>query len=448
MLIRFSVENYKSFKHRAVFSMAATKGTRHASHVYSQAGRRILKGSFLFGANASGKSNFIEAMSFARDLVLGGGSSQDTSRVHFRLEPGYRVVPGVFQFDFVVAQSQYSYGFAFSYSTMTIVSEWLAIGKQDSLVYVFNRDTTENGHIVVETDYTQLSKEDSTRFSVYSADYTSKGNIHLQQTFMLTDIAQRTAITSPFFMLFTEAFSWLRDLVFIFPSTRFLGLGEIAFDQDKRVAFEDALRYFDTGIISVTKQEVPIEKVMKTIPSNILTLAKRERGEKPIIYNDGKRILHLENHKDGQLVVHQMLLNHGMDSDLFESTDESDGTLRLFDFIPLLLENKPRVIIIDEIDRSLHSKVLEAFIASFYLKTEDKPIQLIATTHDSNILNLEALRQDEIWFVERQSDCSSRLFSLSEFKERFDKNIEKEYLLGRYGAIPIFSAWEDGIDTE
>jgi hypothetical protein len=75
----------------------------------------------------------------------------------------------------------------------------------------------------------------------------------------------------------------------------------------------------------------------------------------------------------------------------------------------------------------------------FYENNEDNTCQLIATTHDSNLLDLDLVRQDEIWFVERDESHASQLYSLNKFKERFDKKIDKEYLLGRYGAIPIFN---------
>ena len=134
-----------------------------------------------------------------------------------------------------------------------------------------------------------------------------------------------------------------------------------------------------------------------------------------------------------------MLLNHGNVEDLFEYADESDGTKRLFDLIPLFYENrKSNVILIDEIDRSLHTNLTRRFVELFYALSQEKESQLIATTHDAYLLDLELLRQDEIWFVERQEDHSSKIFSLNLFKERFDKKIDKEYLLGRYGAIPVF----------
>ena len=114
---------------------------------------------------------------------------------------------------------------------------------------------------------------------------------------------------------------------------------------------------------------------------------------------------------------------------MFEYTDESDGTKRLFDLVPILYDvGKDSVILIDEIDRSLHTKLSQKFLEMFYENNEDNTCQLIATTHDSNLLDLDLVRQDEIWFVERDESHASQLYSLNKFKERFDKKIDKEYL--------------------
>ena len=133
------------------------------------------------------------------------------------------------------------------------------------------------------------------------------------------------------------------------------------------------------------------------------------------------------------------MLNHGNQNDPFEYADESDGTKRLFDLIPLLYSNdESHVIVIDEIDRSLHTNLTRKFIELFYQYTKDNNSQLIATTHDSNLMDLDFVRQDEIWFVERQEDHSSCIYSLNKFKQRFDKVLRNDYLIGRYGAIPMF----------
>ena len=97
---------------------------------------------------------------------------------------------------------------------------------------------------------------------------------------------------------------------------------------------------------------------------------------------------------------------------------------------------------IDEIDRSLHTKATLEFVRLFLDDPASRKAQLIATTHDGGLLDLDVLRQDEIWFAERADDKHTSLYSLLKFKARFDKDIRKDYLLGRYGALPIFE-WLD-----
>ena len=114
----------------------------------------------------------------------------------------------------------------------------------------------------------------------------------------------------------------------------------------------------------------------------------------------------------------------------------------MLDFIPALYELKERsaVFVIDEIDRSLHSKLTYGIFELFLKLTQNNQSQLIATSHEALLLDLNLLRRDEIWFVEK-NEGESRLYSLDEFKERADKVIRKDYLLGRYGAIPIFKSF-------
>lgn len=102
------------------------------------------------------------------------------------------------------------------------------------------------------------------------------------------------------------------------------------------------------------------------------------------------------------------------------------------------------VILVDELDRSFHTKLTVEFIQKFFEKTKGMSSQLIATLHDANVMNLQNLRQDEIWFIKRNNDNSSEIYSLNKFKERFDHSVTKDYLLGRYGAVPDFSNWEEG----
>ena len=152
----------------------------------------------------------------------------------------------------------------------------------------------------------------------------------------------------------------------------------------------------------------------------------------------GKRFNFTKN-EDGTIMGSQLTMDHGNATDLFELNDESDGTRRLFDLLPLYQKGKEKyVIFVDEIDRSFHTKLTKEFLNKFFEKTKGVESQLIVTLHDSNVMDLNFIRQDEIWFVERQEDHSSEIYSLNKFKERFDRSVAKDYLLGRYGSIPNF----------
>jgi hypothetical protein len=205
------------------------------------------------------------------------------------------------------------------------------------------------------------------------------------------------------------------------------------------------MSYFDTGIESVEgqKEEMDFDKILEGIPrvaaEKIEIDISNKASKHPIMFRVKGRAFVLRKDKNGNFIYNKLMSNHGNIDDLFEYNDESDGTKRLFDLIPLYYENrKKRTIIIDEIDRSLHTNLTKKFLERFYEITQDFDCQIIATTHDSNLLDLDLVRQDEIWFIERREDHSSKIYSLNKFKERYDKKIDKEYLLGRYGAIPIF----------
>jgi AAA15 family ATPase/GTPase len=128
---------------------------------------------------------------------------------------------------------------------------------------------------------------------------------------------------------------------------------------------------------------------------------------------------------------------------LFDFKEESDGTKRLFDLMNILLTEEDDVVyVVDELERSLHPMLLKRFLELFMEHNEDGSRQMVFSTHESSIMSQELFRRDEIWFVDRSEDGNSRLYSLDRFKDRFDKDIAKAYLDGRYGAIPVFSDFE------
>lgn len=442
MLIRFAVENFKSFKDRQTISMAASKATRMYEHVINVSNKRLLKGAFIFGANAGGKSNLIKAIDFARKYILFGSDCLDFSKNHFRLSAESFSQPGSFQFDIMINETAYSYGFAFSYITKDIVAEWLYDIDKDKCIFERNFDEEQN-KITLYTDY-KLNQSDSRRFQVYKEDYEEPENLTARKRLFLSDMASKSVKDSVFFKLFFDVFQWFTKLIVIFPESKFEGLTSLIKENSLKSIFEEYLKYFDTGVESIDQKEIDFDTIFKNIPNEIVHSIRADISNNltqndSISLNIAGTLYTLRQDNEGNITSDVMLLNHGNQSDLFECKDESDGTQRLFDLIPLILSSmNDTVIIIDEIDRSLHSCLTKKFIETFYSASDGTHSQMIATTHESAVMDLSFVRQDEIWFIEREKNHQSIIYSLNKFNERFDKKIEKDYLLGRYGAIPCF----------
>ena len=121
---------------------------------------------------------------------------------------------------------------------------------------------------------------------------------------------------------------------------------------------------------------------------------------------------------------------------LFQLSEESDGTVRLFDLLEILLDTEGRTFLIDEFDRSLHPNLTQHFIKLFLDNAKSKNTQLIVTTHDVELMDLDLLRRDEIWFTQRKPNGTTELFSLDRYRTRFDKDIRTAYLKGAFEGVP------------
>ena len=446
MLVGFSVSNYKSFKEGQKISFEASKITRHKSHVAINRKKRILKSGLIFGANAGGKSNLVKAIQFSREIILNGLDKVNLSKSHFRIDPDMYKQPGIFEYRIVVGESEYSYGIAISYFDKTILSEWLiridSLGKE---IYLFNREVDENNISHAESEIEYSSMDEKNKMNFYLEGFSENMSEAYKRKSILSDIALRANEKTGIFAEIRKVYEWFENIIILFPNSKYNGLNEVAADRSKKLFFSSIMGYFDTGIESVEgeSQQMDFDKVLNSIPREDAEKIKIDlsnaANEHPIMFKIDEQVFELRKDENGNIVYNKLLLNHGNAEDMFDYNDESDGTKRLFDLIPLFYENrKVSLILIDEIDRSLHTNLTRKFLELFYEVVEERECQIIATTHDSNLLDLELLRQDEIWFVERQEDHSSKVFSLNRFKERFDKKIDKEYLIGRYGAIPVF----------
>ena len=448
MFIGFSVSNFLSFKTTQTMSMIASKVARHKQHILMGNGKKVLKTGLIYGANAGGKSNFIKAIDFSRDIILEGLEQVDLNKKYFRIDTSNYKVPGVFEYRLMTQSGkEYSYGIAISYAEKEIISEWLIrIEKNGSETFVFNRDINEDGENITESEIKYENREEAIRWQVYLEDFGKNISDSLKKKTILSDIAERSGKQVGIFKEILDVYNWFQSIIILFPTSQYSGLNQMIEKENVRQFFSKMMQYFDTGIMSVESKQGPMDfdKIFEGIPAEYAEKLKikisNDITNESVLCKVNNQIYSLKKDDDGNIITIKMMQNHGNGQDLFEYADESDGTKRLIDLIPLFYEhNGNRVIFIDEIDRSLHTNLTRRFLELFYKLTERDNSQLIATTHDSNLLDLDLIRQDEIWFVERVKDQSSRMYSLNRYKERYDKRVDKEYLLGRYEAVPVFN---------
>ena len=447
MFIGFSVSNFLSFKSPQTMSMMASKVARHKEHILNGNGKKILKTGLIYGANAGGKSNFIKAIDFSRDIILDGLEEVDLNRKYFRInKEGYRQ-PGVFEYRLITqSKKEYSYGIAISYAAKEIISEWLvSIEKNGSETCIFNRDIDESGENFTFSEVTHKNEAEKIKWEIFLDVFGKNISPAMKKKSILSDVAERSNEKSGVLKEIMDVYEWFQSIIILFPTSQYSGLNQLVEKEEVRKFFSGILKYFDTGIESVeSKQgEMNFDRIFEGIPKEHAEKLKirisNDIENDPVMFKVNNQVYSLRKDEEGNIITTKMMQNHGNPQELFEYSDESDGTQRLFDLIPLFYEHQNnRVIFIDEIDRSLHTNLTRRFLELFYSLTEKSDCQIIATTHDPNLLDLDLVRQDEIWFIKRLEDHSSKMYSLNRYKERYDKKIDKEYLLGRYDAIPIF----------
>lgn len=438
MLKRFSVENFSSFRDRSVLDLTAGRGTENTNHCIDFSSVKLLKSAVIYGANASGKSNFIKAIDFARQVVMQSLDDVETYKKYFRLDLESENSSSRFEFEIEIENRFFSYGFMCSLRDKKVNNEWLYEIGTGKPVMIFER--TEN-----DINFGKLISNDkdlSNRFGIYSADMKNQSS----QLF-LSEIASKAINDSDLkdAQIINELYKWIKTkLIIIYPQSKFL-LPFSSSDDDGVVdALTKYLVEFDTGIQGISTIEDPLED-NKEIPDDLRSMVERDLKEPDakVMAEINNTLLNFYKKSDGTIFVQKLGLIHSENNkEVFELKDESDGTRRLFDLIPLIARFKINpTIIIDEFDRSLHPKLTKQFF-DLFLSQEESKSQLIISTHESTLLDLNLLRRDEIWFVEKDQTGASKLFTLNQFKVRYDTKVDKAYLLGRYGAIPFFKQFE------
>ena len=247
---------------------------------------------------------------------------------------------------------------------------------------------------------------------------------------------------------------FVNSLKIIFPDTPYKQgvLLKAADDNDLKRGFGALLRYFNTGVDGVKLIDVQFEKL--GIPHDLQRAIKTDLSKSntdeafgALRFDDN---LYLINLIDGEIRAKKLMTVHKKmdeaDIELFSLGDESDGTKRLFDYIPLILDliQGGKVFIVDEMERSLHPSLIKQIILLFYKHSKDVSSQLIFTTHESSLMDQKIFRRDEIWLMKKDNNGISSFGRMDNlYNVRFDKMLQNSYLNGEYGATPIFETEEE-----
>lgn len=420
MLIEFKVTNFRSIKETQTLSMVAGNATKDKELVGNTFDSGIpklgnlLKSAVIYGPNAAGKSNLIAALAFMEQLVVTSAKEaqlgEDIDINTFRLDSASRIEDSEFEVHFISHEIRYQYGFRLNAKRIT--SEWL-IAYPDGYKQLWFERQFDSTNQKYEYKFGSLFKGGRARSE--RTIYTIENNLYLSVA------VQKNA------QELLPVFTWFQSKLHRILSMNHLSEGRTSDlclnDEGKQkvLAFMNAA---GIGVkdLSVAKKLFTEDDLPKDMPLDVRDRVLKElqgaiKFETKFIYQS----------------------NDGQDLIAFDLNDESDGTQALFAFAArwlALLEND-HVLFVDEIDTSLHPLLVHHLVN--LLHTTNAKAQLVFTTHDTTLLSQSMMRTDQVWFVEKDKQQSTQLYSLADYRPRPNEAIEARYLNGRYGAIPFLS---------
>lgn len=431
MLLEFTVGNFLSFKEKNRLSLYATAVKEFSdTNVIDIDRYQLLKGAVIYGANSSGKSNLIRAMSTMRRLVLQSfeqSSTADLNITPFLLNTNSEQKPSLFEVLFLMNGARYRYGF--EVDNTSVKSEWLFEAKKQVEKALFVR---ENDGIEVTKAFPEgKDLEEKTRDNALFLAVVDQFNGKMAKAIM----------------------NWFNNFVTIsgLSHERYTGITfSLLENEETKPALQAFFNNADLGFDSVklNKKEFDATRLPKDMPESIMQeISVKLQGQTMVDaitlhkkYNDKNRVVGT--------------VEFDMDS------QESAGTNKVFNMSGSIFDvlHDGGILVVDELDASLHP-LLTLAIAKLYNSQEHNPknAQLIFATHDTNLLSYGNYRRDQIYFVEKDKYGASDLYSLVEYKEegaiktvRKDRSFEKDYIQGRYGAIPfignlsnIIQGWQE-----
>jgi hypothetical protein len=421
MLTEFRVKNFRSLRDEQVLSLVASTDQTlldtHALATGLKAAPHLLKSAVVYGANASGKSNLIKALQYMRGVVLESAAlqpSQTFDRLQpFKLDATSGGQPTEFEVTFMHDGVRYQYGFAMN--AQRIVSEQLLVYKAFKPQRWFER------HFDAE------SGKDVYAFGpgLKGAKNLWEGATRPNALFLSVAVQLNSEALRPVFDWFANRLVIFNELSPLSPQLSLQMLKQEA----QRKSIGEFLRAAD---ISISDIEVATKQAMvHTINFDLATGKREEAASEQAV--DEVKFHHVTEH--GKAV--------------FDLMDESSGTRNLLFLAGPILDilNKGLTLVVDELDTSLHTLLVQALVRLFHRPDVNTGgAQLVFTTHDTSLLDAYGLfRRDQVWFVEKRPDQSSSLYPLLDFSPRKNEALERGYLQGRYGALPFLRSQALGV---
>lgn len=414
MLIQFTVENFLSIRDKVYLSLEPSKDSEHPENLITKGDYNAVTSAAIYGANASGKTSLFKAITIALIMLRNSNNIQVTDRlpvIPFKFDSESKNKPTSFEFTFIASDDK-KYIYGFSATAEKIVEEYLYCYNSAKPTLIFDLKEAE------EPKYNRAYK--GKLETAYQMNTPNK-------LFLATATTWNAECTK-------IPFEWLAEYIDTF--TEVMDLSGVAIEKyrtDENRQYidftKDLLKQADINISSI---EVDAKEVVggAVLPIQIMVQGKM------IPPNEGKR------YEVEITTGHTIVDENGTQKEYsLKLQEESLGTQLLFFYGPLLKDafEKGKTLILDEIDKSMHPSLVKFIMNLFRDPDINKAgAQLIVTTHETGILTLDMFRRDQIYFTEKDSRTGvTDLYSLDEFSVRKTENIEKGYLMGRYGAIPF-----------
>lgn len=413
MLLQFSVKNYMSFKDEQVFTTLANKDDSLADTnlvIYKK--KKYSKINVMYGANASGKSNFCKALNFVKLFFLNSNSMLESTPImvdSFRFDEDSVTAPS--EFGIVFVKDGIKYAYSFSCNKTEVLTEHLDVYENDKPSLVFDRNKDDYRFTSFAPALAPLAiRNTKNKLFVCTA-----ATWNFEKAKPVVEYIVNDMIVS---------FYYNYDISVVLESYKAKGL----YEEYKKFCLS-LLSACDFSIsdfeMEVKEDALPPELKMFINATSKLPNAMPANKLRTVRFTTSHKILDGDTRKEYPL---------GMEF-------ESFGTQAVFNVAPLLFDvfKNGKTLVLDEIDKSLHP-LLVNFVVSLFVDNDANKnnAQLICNTHDTNLLSLDMFRRDEIWFAERNPNTgASELYPLTDFSPTKKDNIEKGYLIGRYGAIPF-----------